>query len=124
MMRRRPKKGEEEEPDRPQRDEPAVEAEHAPALPAADIQRLHAALGNAGVGRRRAAQREASAEGLTHVAPRIQARSSAESGKGELLESLTRAEMEAKLGGDFSSVRIHQGPVATELSEQLDAVAF
>ena len=43
---------------------------------------------------------------------------------GEKLQGEVKLEMEAKIGADFSNIRVHTGPVADELSKDIGALAF
>lgn len=45
-------------------------------------------------------------------------------GGGSGLDSATRTSMEAKLGHDFSGVKVHQGPQAAEAAKSVQAQAF
>ena len=46
------------------------------------------------------------------------------SGKGQKLDSNTKAEMENSFGADFSNVSIHTGPEAVQMNRSLNAQAF
>jgi hypothetical protein len=45
-------------------------------------------------------------------------------GRGVPLDATSRAEMESRFGADFGDVRIHAGPAASALNEQISAGAF
>jgi hypothetical protein len=64
------------------------------------------------------------AESATRTTPEFL--SELENGKssGQPLEDCTRRELESRMGADFRSVRIHTGPKAHQLSQNLNARAF
>ena len=43
---------------------------------------------------------------------------------GEVLQGEVKAEMESKIGADFSNIKVHTGPVADGLSKDIGALAF
>lgn len=52
------------------------------------------------------------------------ARLNSQAGRGDPLPAQTRASMEARIGADFSAVRIHTGPEPAQLSRDIGARAF
>jgi hypothetical protein len=58
------------------------------------------------------------------VPPEVEAAIGRARGGGQPLEGVLQAQMSASLGHDFSRVRVHTGPEADELNQQLQAKAF
>ncbi|HET6989691.1 MAG TPA: DUF4157 domain-containing protein, partial [Bacteroidia bacterium] len=65
-----------------------------------------------------------SGEGIAEVTPEFQSKLENTSGSGQSLNDSTRSEMESKMGADFSSVKIHSGSEAHDMSESINAKAF
>lgn len=60
----------------------------------------------------------------TQADPVFGALLSSSKGSGQQLDVSTRAEMESKMGEDFSDVKIHTGTKANEMNENVNAKAF
>ncbi len=58
------------------------------------------------------------------VSPGIEARIKSHQGGGRPMDTVTRSAMEASFGADFSSVRVHTGSSAVQMSQGLNAHAF
>jgi hypothetical protein len=68
-------------------------------------------------------QNELEPRGLALVSPTLQLELERSSG-GARLPAVTRARFEAQFGADFGAVRLHTGPRAARLNQQLNARAF
>ncbi|MER5631513.1 eCIS core domain-containing protein [Streptomyces nitrosporeus] len=128
--------------DRATRDESARTAPRAPAVeggaPPVDLMALQAGAGNAAVvqmlsraGHPEAREQHRHSAGCSHpqagqAAPAVQ-RSAVHAvlrGPGRPLDDTTRADMEARLGADFSDVRIHADSAARASAAEVGARAY
>lgn len=87
---------------------------------------LQRAVGNAAVTRLLARADEASAEPAERTAAPVQRSAVPEvlRSSGRPLDTPTRTEMEARLGADFASVRVHDGPLAQRSAAEIGARAY
>lgn len=101
--------------------------DHAPALGAPlspqTMPALQRTLGNAVVARLVTAQRQARDEAGAHGRPHAAVADVLRTGGTPLATSL-RQEMEARLGADFSDVRVHTGAAAHESARSVNALAY
>lgn len=63
-------------------------------------------------------------EGSAETTAQFQSKLESSKGSGQPLNDSTRSEMESKMGADFSSVKIHTGGEANNMSESINAKAF
>ncbi|WP_261398444.1 DUF4157 domain-containing protein [Streptomyces misionensis] len=100
-------------------------AEPAVPLPPAGLPALQRAIGNAAVVRMLAQrhEREDPAAADEHPVQRSAVHDVLRS-PGRPLDGATRADMEARLGADFSDVRIHTGPAAGRSAQEIGARAY
>ncbi|HTF05897.1 MAG TPA: DUF4157 domain-containing protein [Bacteroidia bacterium] len=63
-------------------------------------------------------------EGSAETTPEFQAKLESSKGGGQSLDESTSKEMGAKMGADFSGVKIHTGTEANAMSENIQAKAF
>jgi len=63
-------------------------------------------------------------EDSSRTTPEFQSQLAAKAGSGQSLDDPTRAEMESKMGADFSGVKIHTGSEAYEMNVRVNAKAF
>lgn len=82
------------------------------------VQALQRAIGNAAVTRMLTVRRAGDEDGPGPGVPGVLRR------PGTPLDGPLRAEMEARLGADFSTVRLHTGPAAQRSAAALDARAY
>jgi Domain of unknown function (DUF4157) len=105
-------------------------ARTAPAAsgPAPDLAGLQRSVGNAAVARMVARAREEQREQQEEPgqAPQVQRSAVHEvlRGGGRPLPGQVRQEMEARMGADFSDVRLHSGPAAQRSAEEIGARAW
>lgn len=111
---------------RPARRTPGQARTPAGPRPPASLLALQRAVGNAAVTRLLARASEAGAEPAARtVAPvRRSAVPEVLRSAGRPLDAPTRTEMEARLGADFSSVRVHDGPLAQRSATEIGARAY
>jgi len=69
-------------------------------------------------------QEETQAASDSQVPPEVEQRIEEQRGKGAALEDAVRAEMEEKIGADFSAVVVHTDGVADEMCKAINARAF
>jgi hypothetical protein len=69
-------------------------------------------------------QKKENSENGHEASPSIESRINTSKGGGDALDDSTRSEMESGFGNDFSSVRVHTGTEAQQLSKDLGAQAF